>query len=168
MTQALIDLGDYLSSALPEEVEGVEVAYGELMVRVRRDAIVKTLTFLRDDQNCQFKQLIDLTGVDFPQREKRFDVVYNLLSPHQTAVFRNGVVLAAGAGDSVRAVARGRVRFAGWFRGYGKIVILDHGDGYFTVSGHLADIYVEVGDAMQRDEKHIREEQEHRERPGRL
>ena len=49
------------------------------------------------------------------------------------------------AGDSVRAVARGQVRFAGWFRGYGKIVIVDHGDGYFTVSGHLADIYVEVG-----------------------
>ena len=40
----------------------------------------------------------------------------------------------------------GEVRYAGWFRGYGKIVILDHGDGYFTVSGHLADIYVEVGD----------------------
>ncbi len=88
MTQALIDLGDYLSSALPEEVEGVEVAYGELMVRVRRDAIVKTLTFLRDDQNGQFKQLIDLTGVDFLQREERFDVVYNLLSPRHNQRIR--------------------------------------------------------------------------------
>jgi septal ring factor EnvC (AmiA/AmiB activator) len=41
------------------------------------------------------------------------------------------------------------VRFAGWFRGYGKLVILDHGDEYFTLSGHLADIRVEVGDEVE-------------------
>ena len=69
---------------------------------------------------------------------------------YQTETFRNGIEIAAGAGDSVRAVARGQVRFAGWFRGYGKIVIVDHGGGYFTVSGHLADIYVEVGHIVDR------------------
>ncbi|MEE9210250.1 MAG: NADH-quinone oxidoreductase subunit C, partial [Kiloniellales bacterium] len=42
--------------------------------------IVKLLVFLRDDQNCQFKQLMDVTAVDYPDREARFDVVYNLLS----------------------------------------------------------------------------------------
>ena len=41
---------------------------------------VALLTFLRDDPKCQFKQLIDICGVDWPEREKRFDVVYNLLS----------------------------------------------------------------------------------------
>ena len=40
------------------------------------------------------------------------------------------------------------MRFAGWFRGYGRLVILDHGDRYFTVSGHLAELAVEVGDAV--------------------
>lgn len=67
---------------------------------------------------------------------------------YQTVIFRKGVEFAAASGDSVRAVARGRIRFAGWFRGYGKIVIVDHGDDYFTVSGHLADIFVEVGDLV--------------------
>jgi septal ring factor EnvC (AmiA/AmiB activator) len=67
-----------------------------------------------------------------------------------TETFRNGVEFEAGLGDSVVAVARGQVRFAGWFRGYGKIVILDHGDGYFTVSGHLAEIFVAVGDSVDK------------------
>ena len=80
MDQALIDLGDYIDAANPDAVLGVEVAKGELVVSARADSIVKLLVFLRDDQNCQFKQLMDLTAVDHPDREARFDVVYNLLS----------------------------------------------------------------------------------------
>jgi septal ring factor EnvC (AmiA/AmiB activator) len=64
----------------------------------------------------------------------------------KTQTFRNGVEFDAPLGTAVEAVAAGQVRFAGWFRGYGKLVILDHGGEYFTVSGHLADIQVEVGD----------------------
>ena len=74
------DLGDYVAEALPQEVLGTEVEFDELMVRARRDLIVKVLTFLRDDVNCRFQQLMDLCGVDYPEREKRFEVVYNLLS----------------------------------------------------------------------------------------
>lgn len=66
-----------------------------------------------------------------------------------TETFRNGIEIDARHGESVRAVAGGQVRFAGWFRGYGKIVIVDHGGGYFTVSGHLADVFVEVGDVVE-------------------
>jgi len=51
-----------------------------LMLKVDAQSIVALLTFLRDDENCLFTQLIDLCGVDYPEREKRFDVVYNLLS----------------------------------------------------------------------------------------
>ena len=80
MDQALIDLGDYIDAANPDAVLGVEVAKGELVVSARADTIVKLLVFLRDDQNCQFKQLMDVTAVDHPDREARFDVVYNLLS----------------------------------------------------------------------------------------
>ena len=54
-----------------------------------------------------------------------------------TETFRTGVEFEAPLGTPVQAVAAGQVRFAGWFRGYGRLVILDHGDGYFTVSGHL-------------------------------
>jgi septal ring factor EnvC (AmiA/AmiB activator) len=63
----------------------------------------------------------------------------------RTATFRKGVEFAAPAGEPVRAVAPAQVRYAGRFRGYGKTVILDHGDGYFTVSSHLAETGVAVG-----------------------
>ena len=64
----------------------------------------------------------------------------------QTQTLRKGVEFLAPFGSPVRAVAAGRVGFAGWFRGYGRLVILDHGDRYFTVSGHLDSIEVEVGE----------------------
>ena len=65
-----------------------------------------------------------------------------------TQTFRSGVVFEAALGAPVQAVAPAVVRFAGWFRGYGRLVILDHGDRFFTVSGHLADLAVAVGDAV--------------------
>ncbi len=80
MDLALQDLGEYIAGALPEEVLQTELALDELAIDVKRDAIVKVLTFLRDDVNCQFKQLLDVCGVDYPEREYRFDVVYHLLS----------------------------------------------------------------------------------------
>jgi septal ring factor EnvC (AmiA/AmiB activator) len=67
-----------------------------------------------------------------------------------TQTFRSGVVFDAPFGAPVRAVAAGRVRYAGWFRGYGRLVILDHGGGYYTVSGHLAELRVSVGDGVER------------------
>jgi NADH-quinone oxidoreductase subunit C len=50
------------------------------MVTARAEHVLKVVTFLRDDPQCLFKVLIDICGVDFPERAKRFDVVYNLLS----------------------------------------------------------------------------------------
>ncbi|UCE86148.1 MAG: peptidoglycan DD-metalloendopeptidase family protein [Deltaproteobacteria bacterium] len=70
----------------------------------------------------------------------------------RTATFRKGVDFEASIGEPVRAVAAGDVRFAGWFRGYGKMLILDHGDEYFTVSAHLGEVYVDVGDSVQAGE----------------
>ena len=62
-----------------------------------------------------------------------------------TQVLHKGVDFGAALGTPVRAVAAGTVRFAGWFRGYGRMVILDHGDRFFTVSGHLDTLRVEAG-----------------------
>jgi septal ring factor EnvC (AmiA/AmiB activator) len=64
----------------------------------------------------------------------------------QTATFRKGVEFDVPTGTPVRAVADGRVRYAGRFRGYGNTVILDHGEQYFTVSAHLDEISVGIGD----------------------
>jgi septal ring factor EnvC (AmiA/AmiB activator) len=67
----------------------------------------------------------------------------------RTETFHKGVDFAAELGEPVHAVAEGEVRYAGWYRGYGKLVILDHGEQYFTVAGHLDEIRVQVGDAVQ-------------------
>lgn len=67
----------------------------------------------------------------------------------QTTTFRSGVDFSAEAGAAVRSVADGIVRFAGWFRGYGRIVIIDHGEGFHTISGHLDEIHVTVGTPVQ-------------------
>jgi len=80
MDLALKDLGEFIATSLPNEVTATGLVHGELCINVRRDAIVKVVTFLRDDVNCQFKVLLDVCGVDYPDREERFDVVYNLLS----------------------------------------------------------------------------------------
>ena len=56
------------------------VRLGELMLETTPDKLIALLTFLRDDPKCLFKQLVDVCGVDWPDRPKRFDVVYNLLS----------------------------------------------------------------------------------------
>lgn len=66
----------------------------------------------------------------------------------RTETFRKGVAFTASGGESVRAVGPGAVRFAGWFRGYGELVIVDHGDEYFSVSGHLDEVFVQVGDVV--------------------
>jgi len=69
-----------------------------------------------------------------------------------TTTFRSGVDFLAEAGTSVRCVAPGIIRFAGWFRGYGRIVIVDHGEGFHTIFGHLDEIEVDVGDKVRESE----------------
>lgn len=70
----------------------------------------------------------------------------------QTKTFRSGVDFEARAGTPVRNVAEGIVRFAGWFRGYGRIVIVDHGEDFHTILGHLDEIDVAVGDVVKESE----------------
>ncbi len=76
----LRELGSYIAAAIPQVVHSHEIKNDALILHVRRDEIVKVLTYLRDEPNCQFKILADLCGVDYPERENRFDVVYNMLS----------------------------------------------------------------------------------------
>ena len=76
----LEELSQYIQKALTELILHAEIKVNELTLTVRREAIVKVLTFLRDDPNCQSKQLVDICGVDYPERDDRFCIVYNLLS----------------------------------------------------------------------------------------
>jgi NADH-quinone oxidoreductase subunit C len=72
--------GKEMAAALPGALTGQTFLRGELTVDVRGDEILRVLSYLRDNSQCVFEQLIDVTGVDWPQRPKRFDVVYHLLS----------------------------------------------------------------------------------------
>ena len=56
-------------------IQSANVRLGELMLETTSDKLIALLTFLRDDPRCLFKQLVDVCGVDWPEREKRFDVV---------------------------------------------------------------------------------------------
>jgi NADH-quinone oxidoreductase subunit C len=78
--EALGELGDAIKAAGGPAVLATEIAHGELNVLVEAERIVAVLTALRDDPGLRFQQLIDLCGVDYPERAKRFDVVYHLLS----------------------------------------------------------------------------------------
>ena len=83
MDAALKDLEEYVSAQLGDKVLARDESRGELSLTVHRDNIVEVLKLLRDDVNTQFKLVMDICGVDYPESEERFCVVYNLLSlPH--------------------------------------------------------------------------------------
>jgi NADH-quinone oxidoreductase subunit C len=88
MDDALNELGAYLKDRLGPTLLSSTIALGELSIEVEPEKIVPTLEFLRDDPNCRFGCLIDICGVDYPERERRFDVVYHLLSPWQNRRIR--------------------------------------------------------------------------------
>lgn len=77
------DLAEYIQENLGVSVTGFESDKGELNVFALLNDIARVLQFLRDDRECQFKMLVDITAVDRPQEEERFEVVYNLLSMPQ-------------------------------------------------------------------------------------
>ena len=80
MDLALKELGDYIRDSLGEVVTDMKCDLNELMITIKREDILGVLKFLRDDANCQFRQLMDLCGADFPEENERFCVIYNLLS----------------------------------------------------------------------------------------
>ncbi len=67
---------------------------------------------------------------------------------YRTETFQKGVDFAVTPGEPVTAIAAGEVRYADWFRGYGRMLILDHGDGFYTVTGHLDTIDVALGQRL--------------------
>ncbi|NVO23891.1 NADH-quinone oxidoreductase subunit C [Donghicola mangrovi] len=83
MSDALKELGAHIEMQRPDCVIGWDVAYGELNVDVALANIVAFVDFLKTDATCKFSTLVDITAVDYPERAKRFDVVYHFLSMYQ-------------------------------------------------------------------------------------
>ncbi|MEZ5781031.1 MAG: NADH-quinone oxidoreductase subunit C [Rhizobiaceae bacterium] len=86
--EVLNDLAAYLGEKLDTKVVAAVVSYGELTITVEPQDLIEVLSFLKRDVQCQFVSFIDISGVDYPSREKRFDVVYHLLSPRQNQRIR--------------------------------------------------------------------------------
>jgi NADH-quinone oxidoreductase subunit C len=109
-TDPLAALGEAIVAAGAAQRAYVE--YGELNILVDAARIVETLTYLRDDEGCLFKSFIDITAVDYPAREKRFDVVYHLLSPRHNKRIR---IKAAVAEDETVPSAIPAFPASDWF-----------------------------------------------------
>lgn len=108
----LATLGAHIAATLGPKVLAHQVAFGELTVTVERNAIVDAVTLLRDDTQCRFISIVDVCGVDYPEREQRFDVVYHLLSPHRNQRIR--VKLETDDTEPVPSIA-GLFPGADWF-----------------------------------------------------
>ena len=80
MDQALKELGEYVQGTLGDAVTGTTMRLGELSIEINRDDVLKVIKFLRDDVNCQFLTLLDVCGVDYPEDDERFEIVYHMLS----------------------------------------------------------------------------------------
>ena len=112
MNEVLQDLGEYIHGAMPQAVRSIEVSNDELCLVVEGGTIARLLTFLRDDSNCLFKQLMDICGVDYPDRDPRFEVVYHLLSLRHNQRIR--VKVRCGEDDVVPS-ASGVFSAATWY-----------------------------------------------------
>jgi NADH-quinone oxidoreductase subunit C len=88
VTESLTDLSAHLKEKLGSKLVDSALAYGELTIKIEAADIVDVLSFLKTDPQCQFVSIIDICGADYPQREKRFDVVYHLLSPRRNRRIR--------------------------------------------------------------------------------
>lgn len=81
IVMSLKQLNEYIkSSKLGQSIKDSATQIDELTITTTPDNIAELLMFLRDDKKCMFKQLLSICGVDYPEKEKRFEVIYNLLS----------------------------------------------------------------------------------------
>ena len=78
--QEIESVAESIRDGIGAIVKDLSIVKDQLVAIVEKEDIAKLLVFLRDDVNCQFKQLMDICGVDYPERPQRFEVVYNLLS----------------------------------------------------------------------------------------
>jgi NADH-quinone oxidoreductase subunit C len=105
-------LGQTIASALGGAVTGQQVILGELSITTTVNELIKVMRFLHDDERCQFVSFVDVTAVDWPSRERRFDVVYHLLSPRKN--YRIRVKVEVAEGTSVPSII-GVFPGANWF-----------------------------------------------------
>ena len=111
-SKSLHEYGSYIMQSLPRYIEQFSVLNDELTLYITPSGVVPVLTYLRDHSQCQFKSLVDISGVDYPERDKRFEIVYHLLSLQHGGRIR--VKTYAGESDAVPS-ATGVFNGANWY-----------------------------------------------------
>jgi septal ring factor EnvC (AmiA/AmiB activator) len=127
----------------------------EKMLRELKEASKKLLEIIRESEKADA-----YSGKGFPGLKGRLPwpvegkvaLNYGFQRDPQfhTPLFRNGIFIQAGADLFAKAVHSGKIVFAEWFKGYGQLMIVNHGDGYHTLYGSLAEIFSKVGDIIKK------------------
>lgn len=110
--ESLIDLAEHIAEGVEDAILSHEVLDEEIVFTAKREKICKVLQFMRDDAECQFKMLISICGVDYPDRPERFEIVYHLLSLNQNN--RARVKISVGENQTVPTATK-VFSAAGWF-----------------------------------------------------
>lgn len=110
--ESLKDMAEFIEERLDGAVLQKGFMKDELVIQVTVDSLIDTLRFMRDDRECRFTVLVDVCGVDFPDRPERFEVVYNLLSMRQNMRARVKVCVEE---DQIVPSVTGVFSSAGWF-----------------------------------------------------
>ena len=112
ITAELRDLAAHLEERYPDAVVATEIAHDELTVTVALSGLDDFVGHLKTDRNCRFTTLVDITAVDWPEREKRFDVIYHFLSMERNQRIRLCVCIRE---DELVPTITGHHSSAGWF-----------------------------------------------------
>ena len=110
--ESLRELAEHIAEKQADAVVGTEIAFGELTVEITATEVDDFVEFLKTDRNCAFSTLIDITAVDYPTRDKRFDVVWHFLSMYQNHRIR---VKAQVRVDQIVASISGLYPSANWY-----------------------------------------------------
>jgi septal ring factor EnvC (AmiA/AmiB activator) len=129
------------------------------MLRELENASKKILEIIRESEKVEKEKETTFAGKDFASRkgklpwpvEGKVAIPYGSQKDPQfnTPIFRSGAYIQASADSSARAVHTGKVVFSEWFKGYGQLVIVNHGNGYHTLYGSLSEIFARVGDIIK-------------------
>jgi septal ring factor EnvC (AmiA/AmiB activator) len=129
------------------------------MLRELENASKKILEIIRESEKAEKEKETTFAGKDFSSRkgklpwpvEGKVAIPYGSQKDPQfnTPIFRSGAYIQASAESSAKAVHTGKVVFSEWFKGYGQLVIVNHGNGYHTLYGSLSEIFARVGDIIK-------------------
>ena len=96
MDQKLNELEKLINSELASKIKKTTIAFNELLIDTSEDEVISVISFLKSNEKLKFRQLIDIAGVDYPEEEKRFNLVYLLLSHEKNIRIKISINLEIG------------------------------------------------------------------------